>query len=1030
MKRLSLTLCLIAALCMSALAAPRSPKPAGEAWVKENISKTRQPFSFCLDGTPSRQLLRNWKYSVRQLPPTPEGVHETVYSWKDPRSALVVECDVKTFSGSPAVEWLLRFRNEGKANSGQINQVKAADISLKALGEGPCEIYHALGSFCSKDDFKDITTTLAQGENLTLMPYAGRSSSDCLPYFNIRTGEGGMIFGIGWTGEWIAGIDRTANGFRVSTGMRSLDTHLYPSEQIRTPMTCIIPWQKDCDRADSQNLLRRHIMAYHHPKVGGKPAEAPLCTGFNFNDPSPCNVYTCLTTPYAKAAVSRYEAFGLLPDVFWLDAGWYEKSADWQHGYNWCNSTGNWDVDTVRFPGGLAEIGDAVHAAGSKFMVWFEPERVVKESKWAYEHPEYMLEAGGGEVIPHPIDLSFPDSFLLDLGNPEANRWMRENVARMIREGHIDYYRQDFNMEPEAFWYNNDAPGRLGMREIRYIEGLYEFWDYLMAEFPDLLIDNCASGGRRLDLEATGRSIPLWRTDFDAYQPDICQAQTYYLSNWLPIHGTAVLGDDDYSSRSSLSAAVIFNWKVSSPSYDVFRMQKNMAEFRKLHNLFAGDYYPLSGYGDMTADNIIMAYQLNRPKEGDGMAAAFRRRNASDSSAVLALRGLEEDSVYLLENMDTHERRQVSGKELMAGLSVNLPMPRSTALYYYQKKAAEPTQLTIFQLNLWQSLTSVPGAREALYEQLAALKPDVASFCELYEAGGSDGNGADAILDGAIDYLKKKTGVQYYKTYFTASGTRGVLSRYPVVESGPVKHLYRSGCQDWFYRTVIDLGGRQAAIYSSHSPYDHYGCYLPRGYGDGCAPYGWEKLPGGPITDVGLIQGREIEGDRDEIGRDLAADAAKQAAKGRVCIFAGDLNQPSHLDWTEATKDMFGHNGCAIEWSLSDCLERSGFKDAYRRIYPDPVSHPGFTWPVSNPAAGHNTNWTPDADERDRIDYVYYLDDGLIEPACCRMVGPEACICAGQAVKDGFAKPEEEIILPSGTWPSDHRGLLVTFNVY
>ena len=257
-----------------------------------------------------------------------------------------------------------------------------------------------------------------------------------------------------------------------------------------------------------------------------------------------------------------------------------------------------------------------------------------------------------------------------------------------------------------------------------------------------------------------------------------------------------------------------------------------------------------------------------------------------------------------------------------------------------------------------------------------------------------------------------------------------MLSRYPVVESGPVKHLYRSGCQDWFYRTVIDLGGRQAAIYSSHSPYDHYGCYLPRGYGDGCAPYGWKKLPGGPITDVGLIQGREIEGDRDEIGRDLAADAAKQAAKGRVCIFAGDLNQPSHLDWTPATKDMFGHNGCVIEWSLSDCLERSGFKDAYRRIYPNPVSHPGFTWPVSNPAAGHNTNWTPDADERDRIDYVYYLDDGLIEPACCRMVGPEACICAGQAVKDGFAKPEEEIILPSGTWPSDHRGLLVTFNVY
>ena len=55
-------------------------------------------------------------------------------------------------------------------------------------------------------------------------------------------------------------------------------------------------------------------------------------------------------------------------------------------------------------------------------------------------------------------------------------------------------------MEPAWFWAKNDEPGRAGIREIRHIEGLYAFWDYLLERFPNLLIDNCASGGRRIRL--------------------------------------------------------------------------------------------------------------------------------------------------------------------------------------------------------------------------------------------------------------------------------------------------------------------------------------------------------------------------------------------------------------------------------------------------------------------------------------------------------------------------------------------------
>jgi len=322
--------------------------------------------------------------------------------------------------------------------------------------------------------------------------------------------------------------------------------------------------------------------------------------------------------------------------------------------------------------------------------------------------------------------------------------------------------------------------------------------------------------------------------------------------------------------------------------------------------------------------------------------------------------------------------------------------------------------------------------REALFAQLAELKPDVASFCEFITPGPDTPKGYDveSILDDAIAYLKEKTGLQYYKSWMQLSGTRGILTRHPIVEGATaVRHATRSGFQDMFYRTVIDFDGQEIAIYSSHSYPNPYCCYLPRGYGDGIAPYGWDKLPGGPVTDLQTIMERERLSDREELGRDLVADARVQASKGRICIYAGDLNQPSHLDWTEATKDMYSHNGCVIPWTLSKYLSEHNFVDSYREIWPDEVKHPGFTWPVYNKDAKEKTNWTPDADERDRIDYVYYFDSGNIRTSKAQLVGPDSCVAFGKEQRDSF-ESSDEIILPGPLgWPSDHRGLLVTFSI-
>ncbi len=337
--------------------------------------------------------------------------------------------------------------------------------------------------------------------------------------------------------------------------------------------------------------------------------------------------------------------------------------------------------------------------------------------------------------------------------------------------------------------------------------------------------------------------------------------------------------------------------------------------------------------------------------------------------------------------------------------------------------------LTFFQLNIWEGIGNIDNGLDVLNTQLLSLMPDVASFCEFPTKGTEtiEEKSAEYILGQAIDYIFEKTGVRYHKTSMTGSGTRGVLSRHRIAEdAAPVAST--GGVQPWFYRTVIDFHGQEIAVYSSHSVHYYYACYLPRGYGDGFEPYGWDKLKGGPVTDLETVVARDVAGDRIQMAIDLTKDVKEQTAKGRVCIYAGDLNQPSHLDWTEETKNLRGHGGLVVPWSVSSFLLANGFQDAYRVVYPDPVKNPGFTWPVLNKDAKKSTSWAPEADERDRIDFVYYYDNERITVQKAQLVGPDMTIEYGTPAQDPLS--EDELIRSANDiWCSDHRGLLITFGV-
>ena len=675
MKLKKFFVAVVALLCAVSVYAQTSQRIAVptsvEKWITSTFAKGKTPpFSFVYDGVNSQQFIRKWQHSL-QKQESAEGVVKYVATYQDRATGLKIECHIKGFQEFGAVEWVMNFTNTGSQNTPQITQVKAVDYSALSQKEGEFNVLHSLGS---RADFQPRMTTLGSEAPLSMSPVNGRSSdTSAFPFFNVITPDNkGIVVAIGWTGTWYADLTTpTVKSVNLAAGMKHMDLHLYPGEAIRTPLVAMLFWQGD-DYMAGNNTFRRFILAHHTRKPTEELGSySPINGGLDWGDPAPCNEYGCLTEEFAVGLIKRYKMFGLQPESIWLDAGWYE-GAGGPDG-TWWKSVGSWYADKERFPRGLKPLSDAAHSIGARFLVWFEPERVYDGSRLTKEHPEWLLKVGAGNN-------------LLDLGNKEALEWVCKHIGDFIEENGIDTYRQDFNMAINPYWEKFDEPGRIGMKEIRHIEGLYAFWDYLIERFPNIMIDNCASGGRRIDLETTSRSIPLWRTDYNYGEVNGYQCHTYALNFFLPLHGTGTYGTGAYSLRSSMSSATGLNWESTTQRVTIAEMQSALNEIKSLRPYYLEDFYPLTGLQDHTPDNVWLAYQLNRPSDNTGIVMAFRRKDNQQPEIEVKLCGLLPDATYEVTNADSGEVITATGADLMQSLKLKLEQPYSSLLLKYKKQ--------------------------------------------------------------------------------------------------------------------------------------------------------------------------------------------------------------------------------------------------------------------------------------------------------------------------------------------------------
>ena len=315
----------------------------------------------------------------------------------------------------------------------------------------------------------------------------------------------------------------------------------------------------------------------------------------------------------------------------------------------------------------------------------------------------------------------------------------------------------------------------------------------------------------------------------------------------------------------------------------------------------------------------------------------------------------------------------------------------------------------VLQFNIWQEGTVVENGFEAVADVIIRSDADFVTLSEVRNYRNT------RFCDRIVQALQER-GKKYYSFY---SDDSGLLSRYPILDSVTVFPLRDD--RGSIYKLVADMDGQEVAVYTAHLDYRNCAYYDARGY-DGST---WAKRT--PVKNVDSLLVLNRKSVRDDAIALFIRESENDREAGRIVVLGGDFNEPSHLDWNEATRNIRDHFGMVVPWDVSVALERAGFKDAYRELYPDPLAYPGFTYPANCEDVDlKKLLWAPEADERDRIDFILYAPLEGLQLSDVTIIGPKGDIVRGERVTEETADP---ILEPLGIWPTDHKAVLATFRL-
>ncbi len=576
-------------------------------------SPSKVPLGFSFDGEYSEGFSGDFKPTVKRGI-SDSGIVTTEIS-AIPAKGIIVTATETAYADFPVIEWGADAVNRGKSDSEILS-----DFALKGILKGTSPEIIAGSGDTRNDELFRRSAPVPIDKKISISPAFCRGADGASPFMILHFAEYSLILAVGWPGKWQFTFEPCEEGVKYSLSQARCHMRIRPLERMRTPNLTALLWQGDDNKGI--NLWRKFFLKHILP-LGKNGEKVRPMMFLHTHMIGGYSEFEGITTENQIEGIDGYIKRGLHPDYWWIDAGWYPCEHTW-----W--NVGDWTPNPEQLPDGFRPISEHLHKRDAGLLVWFEPERVMMGSKLDYLHPEWCLKA-------HNDAGEEEECRLLNYSDPECFDFVLNLLDAHIKTGEIDIYRQDFNFTPDKYFEENEEPDRVGAMENLHMQALIRLYDELRIRNPGLIIDNCAAGGTRNEMDLMRRSVPLQYTDMHIDDPSRRVFHYYEMFSFIPyFRAHAKRRDETRSNKRSTdeyaylcamapSVTVCHDWYESEKCYNTAKKMlpiwKKCAEYE-----LKADFYRLTD-----PESGWYAVQFHDESDNSGFIHVIRTENSEES---------------------------------------------------------------------------------------------------------------------------------------------------------------------------------------------------------------------------------------------------------------------------------------------------------------------------------------------------------------------------------------------------------------
>lgn len=506
---------------------------------------------------------------------------------------------------------------------------------------------------------------------------SGRSCKGFIPFAACEGDEaaGTVAMALGWSGNWTCTAFRWQESYccykpwTYCCLMGLTDGSFYTDIQPGTTFTTPTVYLSAAPDGEAASLNLRRYFRKHLSLLQNDSRFTPMPLEYNtwwaYEDKQITEDVYQQNAELAKQLGCRYAM---------MDAGWFGDESDEQ---GWYEKRGDWaTVNQVRFPSGMKSMCDKAKAAEILPGIWCEIEAVGKDAQLNKTH-EHIIAKRDGRSLGYVC-----------FGSAEGRKFAMEVADRILGEYGAKWIKFDFNLDPGMGCNRTDHDHGKGDGLWAHYKGYYEFLDELRAKYPDVVIENCSSGGLRGDIEMLSHTHFTFLSDPDQtdFQLQLFWGGLSFLHQSALMHFTwsettycdhnsfirMPITEDiprykfDYIIRSALMGMPGFSYKLPEFPEWCFNRLRELGEFYTAHStdyVLNGDAYRLTpqpltnGRGER-----FPVFEFVSP-EKNALVYAFRMTGAPEKQKVM-LKGLEADTHYRAEYLDAGIVIEKTGAEL------------------------------------------------------------------------------------------------------------------------------------------------------------------------------------------------------------------------------------------------------------------------------------------------------------------------------------------------------------------------------